>query len=198
MEVTHAAPNLPMRPPGRSIVFSGVALLALIELIVMAALVASYFYLRLGHPLWPPAGVDLPDLAMPAVAHGLLLASAGSMYMGYRGASAARLARVRVLLPAGLVLVLAYLLVTGWELAQLGYTHQSHAYGSMVWTLNGYEMMHAAGVLLAGLAVWVMLWVHPFGLRASAAVEALTLYWSFVAVVGVPLYLVLHVSPYVL
>jgi heme/copper-type cytochrome/quinol oxidase subunit 3 len=198
VEVERELPNLPMAPPGRSIVWSGVALLALIELVVMAALIASYYYLRLGHPLWPPPGVDMPELLDPALAHGLLLLSGAIMVGGYRGLRSRSIGRIKVALPLGLLFVLGYLALTWMALTDLEYTHQTHAYGSIVWTLNGYEMLHATGVFFAGLAVWVMLLVHPFGLRASAGVESLTLYWLFVALVGIPVYLVVYVSPYIL
>jgi cytochrome c oxidase subunit III len=196
--VSQPLANLPMKPPGRSIVWSGVAMLALIEAIVMAALIASYFYLRLGQPLWPPPGTEMPDLREPAMAHGLLLLSAGIMVVGHRGLRTRSVRRIKTALPVGLLFVAGYLGFSWLELTELGYTHQTHAYGSIVWTLKGYEMLHAMGVLFAGLAVWAALVLKPFGMRASAAVEALTLYWTFVALVGIPVYLVLHVSPYAL
>ena len=77
----------------------GVLLLIAAELTLFASLIATYFYLRFKDPTWPPAGVPKPEVALPLVFTGILVASVdpdGGRRRGGEGrAREARLAPAR-------------------------------------------------------------------------------------------------------
>lgn len=197
-EVAARAGILPRRPPRRSAVWSGVFLLLLIEATILSAFLVSYYYLRLGRPLWPPAGIELPELARPSIAAILLFGSGAFAFLVDRSLRAERIARIRWAMPLGLTLVGGYLLLTWLELAGLPFSYRVHAYASIFWTITAYTMAHAVVVLLLGGTVSVLLFLRPIGPRMHAAIEGAALYWAYVAFTSAPVFLVLHVSPYVI
>src|SRR6185295_11966459 len=65
----------PAVEPTREVAWWGMGLLCATEAALFAYLLASYFYLAVQNPAWPPQGVDLPKLAKPIVMTVLLLSS---------------------------------------------------------------------------------------------------------------------------
>lgn len=191
-----ALPRLPRQ--GRSIAWGGMALLVAIELTAMGALVVSYFYLRVNTALWPPPGVDLPEVGLPLLETGLLLASLVPMRLAERAWATGRPHALRWLLPGVLGLVAAALVVKGLELAELPYSWRSHAYGSAVWTLHGYSALHALVLLPALGVLWLLLVRGHLNAERGVAVEALALYTYFVGASAVLTLLTTTLSPYLL
>lgn len=184
--------------PERSLLWGGVLLLALIELTVIASLIASYFYLRMGATFWPPADVSLPSLVLPSIGQAALVLSAVPLALADRGYRAGRRPSLRWLLAPGLALASVYLVLKGIEYAKLGYRWDSHVYGSINWTITAYQLLHIVIVLGAGGVLWALSWT-PLRERISrTAVEALALYWYFVAASSLLSFAVLYGTPYVL
>src|SRR5688572_22034203 len=52
----------------------------LVESTVIATLIASYLYLKMGSVAWPPAGTDLPKLLLPTINTIILTASSVAMH----------------------------------------------------------------------------------------------------------------------
>lgn len=186
--------------PGRerSLLWAGVLLLAVIELTVIASLIASYFYLRLGVPLWPPADVPMPSLLTPSIGQVCLLLSAIPLALADHGYRKSGKAPLHLLLAPALVLAAAYLALKIEEYAGLDYRWDSHAYGSISWTISAYQLLHIVAVLGAGSVLWLMS-LSRIGERIRVtAVEAIALYWYFVAGSSLLSFAVLYGSPYVL
>jgi cytochrome c oxidase subunit I+III len=190
--------NLPAVPKGLSTLWVGVALLALIELTAMVTLVVSYFYLRASNEVWPPPGVPLPDWLLSGAGTLLLVASGVLIRVAEKRFAAGSGGPLRVLLPLAMLLALGYLGLKAFELGDSPYTWASHAYGSMIWTINGYESFHVIAVLVMGVALWAL---HHRGYlvgRRYVVVSAIAFYWYFVVASALLVYLGLYVSPYLL
>jgi cytochrome c oxidase subunit III len=191
-------PILPRHVSGsRSTLWWGALMLVAIEGTVMASLLASYFYLRVKAPSWPPVGIELPDLAVPTIANGLLAASVLPVIWGGRGIKRGRRGRLLAGLALGLLAITAYVLLSGYDLASSDYTWRTHAYGSLVWTIAGYSMLHALGLAAGALLLLVLAARGYFHERRHAGLEAVTAYWAFVSIAAVPVYGALYLSPFV-
>lgn len=181
---------------GRSPLIWGVALLVVIEGTLLALFVVSYFYLRLGTPAWPPPDVEPPELLLPGVAQLCLLASPIPVWLGLRGLVDGRAAALKAALPAGLVLAAAYVALVAWVYAGREYTWVTHTYGSLDWSMSAYAALHAVTVLLAGAFVWLLALRDHFGPHRYTGVQALLVYWIFVAVGSLLFFGVQYGAPY--
>jgi cytochrome c oxidase subunit III len=190
--------SLPRVPRGGSVAAAGMALLVAIELTVVSSLVISYFYLRVNSAFWPPPGVELPEVLLGALEAGLLLASTVPMRLGTRAWASERPRPLRWLLPVSLGLLAASLVLKGMELAKLDYSLNSHAYGSIVWTLHGYSALHAVALITALSVLWLMAVRGHLDMQRGAAVEALALYTYFVGASGLLVFATLSLSPHLL
>jgi cytochrome c oxidase subunit I+III len=168
----------------------------MIEATVVSALLASYFFLRAQNPAaWPPPGVGPPALFWPTVVLVLLPVSSVTMWWAGRGIERED---TRVLTwGTGLSVAIACLALVArsFQLAELDFSWEDHAYGSMVWTITGFHYTHVASAAV-GTAVVTLLSIMGFYTRErQVSVVVDTLYWYFVAAVFVPIYLVLYIAP---
>lgn len=190
--------ELPRRPPRRSAVWSGVFVLLLIDGTITSAFLVSYYYLRLGTPLWPPADVELPSLVVPTIATFAFVASGAVAWVVDRALREDRPGRIRRAFPLGLILVTAYLALSIVALRASNFSYRDHAYGSIFFTIAAVTLAHAIVVLLMGGSVWGLSLLRPIDARLHAAIEGTALFWVFVAILSIPAYLVLYVSPYLI
>ncbi len=176
------ADSLPRQLTGRrSPLIWGVVLLVLIEATLLCLWVVSYLYLRLGLEAWPPPGVAPPDLLPPAIGQILLLLSPLPVWMGLRAVREGRVGHFLRLLPLGMFLAAAYLGLKIREYAVKDHHWTIDAYGSLDWSMSGYAALHVIVVLLAGTVVWALALGGHVGTRRYTGVEALLIYWLFVA-----------------
>ncbi len=191
--------ELPLNSGERSPAWTGVVLLAVIELMVVGALIASWFYLRVGTAQWPPADAGMPDLVLGGAGQLLLTLSALPVWLSeraYRHHADER--PLRRLFPLALLMVGAYAALKCFEYAKVSYRWSSHAYGSISWTLTGYQLLHAAVLIVFGLVVWGFVRGHDLKGQRNAAVECVALYWYFLVASSLLEFLTTHVSPYLL
>ena len=185
---------------GRSPLIWGVALLVVIEGTLLSLFVLTYFYLRLGVPEWPPPDVGTPDLLLPTAAQLCLLASPLPFWLGLQRVARPDAGRSPLGLPAalplGMGLALAYLLFTVWSYAGREYTWTTHVYGSLDWSMSAYAALHVATVVLAGAFVWLLAVRGHFGPHRYTGLQALLVYWIFVALGSLLFYGVQYLAPY--
>lgn len=191
--------TLPREAAGsRSTLWWGVVLLVVIEATALASFVSSYFYLKLLREEWPPAGIGDPDPLLAGVATALLGAATVPAWTAARSLRRGARRSARLWLVAALAGGAGYLALTAWDLAAKPYSWTSHAYGSLVWTLTGYEVAH----VLALVAVTPVILLFPgrgaIEARHRESVEALAVYWTFAAVSGVVVFATLHLEPHFL
>jgi cytochrome c oxidase subunit III len=179
----------------RSPVWWGMLLLITIESIVFASLLASYIYLRLGQPVWPPAGFELPELLLPAINTGLLAAGAAAVFLGLGGLKKGDVGRLKLGLGAGLLLMLGGLVLKIIEMRDFGEGWELHAYGSIYWSINGLHAIHLFVALGMGATALVLALRGHYTAERRVGVQAVSLYWQFVAIAWVPVFIVLYFVP---
>lgn len=188
--------QLPVAPLGRgNPVWWGMIGLITIEAAVFATLITSYFYLRLGHAEWPPGGLEPPDLLWPTINTFVLLASSIPMHYADRGIARNDQRALKLGLLVSLILALTFLGIKAYELSHKEYGWDSHAYGSIVWTIIGFHTAHVVALSLKTLVVGLLAIKGFFHAEERIAVQVNGVYWHFVVAVWVPLYIVLYWVP---
>lgn len=172
----------------------GAAGLVVIVGMIAASFIASYFYLRLYHTDWPPAGMAAPALGLATFELLLLLAAYAALRWAERALEQGRDHWLRGL-GAGLMLSA---IVLAWRLAQFAameFGWDVHVYGSIVWATLGFHALLVLTALLWMAAIGVLA-LRGFPLHAHRyLLGAAALYWHFAALVWAPVYLVLYWAP---
>jgi cytochrome c oxidase subunit III len=188
--------DLPVLGSGRQVpVYWGMWGLILIEATVFASLIASYFYLRMVAPEWPPAGVKPPELLLPTVNTVVLGASAYFMHRADTGIRKGDTGWLKLGLAISVVLAIAFLVIKVIEYSGVDYRWDSHAYGSIVWTLTGFHAFHVTAVILKTFVILALAARGYFTRDRNIGVVANGLYFNFVALVWLPIYAVLYYAP---
>jgi cytochrome c oxidase subunit III len=164
----------------------GVLLVIATELTLFASLIATYFYLRFKNPAWPPGGVPKPEVALPLIFTGMLVASSIPMSAAVRAAKAARARLAWWLLAAATAIQAPYL---GLQINLFvddyhKFTPADSAYGSIYFGMVGVHHAHVA----VGLALDAWLLGRLLGGLTSyrlLALRVVAFYWYFVAAIGV-------------
>jgi cytochrome c oxidase subunit III len=169
--------------------------LILVETIVFGSLVASYFYLRLISPAWPPAGVKPPDLVLPTVSTAVILLSVYFVRRADKGIEEGKVGRLKFGLALSVLLGAAFLTIKYVEYSDLAYRWDSHAYGSIVWTIVGFHTAHVIALLLKTAVVLTLAFLGYWSRERNLGVQVNGIYWTFVVAIWVPLYGVLYLAP---
>ncbi len=161
----------------------------------LAALVYSYFYIRLFSPQWPQDGLPVPGLETALLGYGALIAGGLVQTISALRWQTHRRVAARVTLGVAMLLVLVYLVVQVYEWTQWPFTWQTNAYGSLVYVITGVLFFFAAiGVGIHGFAqshcfrhdansayTWLILelnGLYGWFLVGSGAVVLFTIYFS--------------------
>jgi cytochrome c oxidase subunit I+III len=175
----------------------GMLLLCGVVITAYAAMAFTYVYVRVGSQDWPPAGIEPPELGLPALSVLALVASAVPVGWAARRAPAGAWATVRVALVVAILLAGLHigLLIADW--AAQPFTVDQHASASLYYALPG---IHAVIVGLAAViaAVVVALSWHEEGPpMVVVSLKALQPYWFTGVIGGVLLLAVVYVLPHV-
>lgn len=191
-----AIEELPTQPSGRAAPeWWGVLCLIVIEAIVFTALIASYFHFRTQHALWPPAGIEPPDLLLPSLNTALLVASAVPAFLSVRALRRDDESTPRIALPVGMLLLALFIGLKVWEYSHKPWSGLTHAYGSVIFTMTGLHLAHVTALLLKTAVVHRYLWTGRIEPRRPAPLEANGLYWYFVVAIWIPLFSVIYLVP---
>lgn len=188
---------LPVGPLGsRNPLFWGILGLVVIESTVFATLITSYFYLRMGHPEWPPGGVEEPELLLPTINTFILLLSSIPMHYADKSIAKGNQRALKLGLLLSLILATTFVVIKAIEYSHLEYQWDSHAYGSIVWTIAGFHTLHVVALMFKTVVVGVLAIKGFFHEEERLAVQVNGVYWHFVVVVWIPLYVVLYWVPH--
>jgi cytochrome c oxidase subunit III len=180
---------------GRSPLWWGMLLLVTIEAMVFSSLFASYIYLRLGHAVWPPPGVSLPDVTLPLINTGVLAASSGAVFYAMTCLKKGRLTQLKLWLAGGVVLEIIFLVIKIIESRDLGAGWETHAYWSIYWSISGLHSIHVIVAIIMGAAALVLALRGYYTVDRRVGMQAISIYWQFVAIIWVPVLLVLYFVP---
>jgi len=173
----------------------GMIFLILIETVVFASLVASYFYLRAGAEIWPIEPVTPPDLLLPSINALLLFASSIPIHLADSGIRKGNQRRLKIGLVVGFLMGAIFLVLKAVEYSGLDYNWANNAYTSVVWTITGFHSLHVLALLLKTAVMIVLAFQNYFNEERHSGVGANGLYWHFVVAAWVPLFFTLYLSP---
>lgn len=164
----------------------GMIMLIASELMLLACFIATFWYLRLRAPHWPPAGLPEPHVVVPMVLAGVLLLTSIPIQLASRAVRRGRLAATRLFLVAALIVQMGYF---AYEMQDFSDQIRSfditrNAYSSIHFTLLGADHAHVFVGLL--LSIWILAKLTT-GLtmyRLNATV-AIAWYWHFVNILTV-------------
>jgi len=177
--------------PGRpSILGVGVVVWLSSELMFFAALFGSWFTLRGSNDVWPPEDVHLA-VARTAGATLVLIASSGTMHMAVVAAERADRQKLVRWLGATTVLALIFLTNQALEYAELEFTIDSHAYGSIFYLMTGFHGLHVIGGVCFMVAT-IALVAGKSEAPPGPPVTVCGYYWHFVDVVWVALFATIY------
>jgi heme/copper-type cytochrome/quinol oxidase subunit 3 len=156
---------------------------------------ATYIYLSRRSPLWPPSGSPPPNVIVGTIFALVLLLSLVPAALLNRAAKALDRGLVLTWLLIGTVVEIIIVALRAYELHALQIRWDTSAYGSIVWftfgfhtTLLVFDLLETVG--FAALFLWA-----PAEKKHFADVSDSVMYWFFMALVWVPLYFMLYVSP---
>ena len=197
MTTVTAQTPLPTQVNGsKSVGWWGLICLILNEIVLFASLIASYLYTRVNSPAWPPAGVEKPELVLPAIMTVVLLSSSVFMQMAERGIKRGDQARLRMGLLIALALAVVFLAMQAYEYSHPDALPTDNAYGSLFFAITGIHGIHVLIAVLMNIYLQVRARLGHFSERRFSGVENVTLYWHFVDVVWLLIVMVVYVSPH--
>jgi cytochrome c oxidase subunit III len=188
--------RLPVYASGsRALLWWGMFLLVTIESVVFATFIASYLFLRFVAPEWPPAGIAPPELLLPTINTIILIASSAAVYWGDNGIKKGDVMRLKLGVGAAALFSALFLVLKVVEYSDVKYYWDSHAYGSIIWTMIVFHSAHVGSVLLKGLIVLVLAFRGHFDAERHLGAQINGLYWHFVVGIWIPLYFTIYWVP---
>lgn len=186
LDVTH----LPTFAFGtRSPMWWGTLGMIVVEGMVFALTIMSYFYLRSRSPAWPQDSLP-PDLLWGTLNAVLMLVSGLPNWWTKRAAEQLDLRRVRIGMLVCVLFGIASLLVRIGEFNTLNVRWDANAYGSVVWMLMGLHTMHLLTDTYDSCVLAVLMWTGPLEGKRFVDVAENAGYWYFVVVSWLAVYAV--------
>lgn len=173
----------------RSPMWWGTLGMIVVEGMVFALTIMTYFYLRSRSPAWPQDRPP-PDLFWGSVNVGLMLASGLPNAWTKRAAEQMDLRLVRIGMIVCVLFGLASLLVRIGEFDTLNVRWDTNAYGSVVWMLMGLHTMHLMTDTYDSVVLTVLMWTGPLEGKRFVDVAENAGYWYFVVVSWLAVYAV--------
>jgi cytochrome c oxidase subunit III len=191
------ASHLPVYATGsRAPLWWAVLFLVIIEAIVFSTFIATYFYLRFHAPYWPPVGEPLPELLLPTINTVVLIGSSLAIWYADSGISHyGDVKRLKVGVSFAILFSAMFLILKVVEYHDSTYFWDTHAYGSIVWTMVVFHSAHVGSVLLKGVVVLVLAFRGHFTRYRHLGVQVNGIYWHFVVGIWIPLYLTIYWTP---
>lgn len=182
-------------PSRRSPSWWALAIGLLADATLFVSLLFAYFFLWTVSPEWPPAGAPSPPRGLPLLAAGLLLASSAVIAWS---AHAARPGRLRVALPAAMLLALAFVFLELAALSAWPPAARAHAYPALVHANGVFAAIHVAiAALMAGF-VWLRVRAGYVSAERPLGAHLLALYWHYAVAVSATGVVVVHLASHVL
>jgi cytochrome c oxidase subunit 3 len=185
---------------GASFGWWGMVLLITTEAMLFVSLFGAYFYLRFTNgPVWPPGGIEKPDLFLPLVMSVILWSSSIPVHLADAGIKKGNQGRLRLGLLIGFVLGAAFLVIMlaiEWPEKVAEFLPAGSSYGAIFYTLTGLHGTHVLIGLLISAYVQVRAWKGDFDELRHVTVQNFALYWHFVDAMWVLILATVYLSPH--
>jgi cytochrome c oxidase subunit 3 len=178
----------------RSLMWWGTFGLIVIESMIFALTVATYFYLRSHSSEWPMNAAP-PELRWGTLNTVLLVISLLPNMLAKKAAEKLDLKQVRVWIVVSTVFALVILLVRVFEFPALNTRWDSQAYGSVLWMLMALHTTHLITDAYDTLVLTVLMFTGPLEGKRYGDVSENAMYWYFVVLSWLPIYAVVYWAP---
>ena len=170
---------------GPSLAASGIPIFIISEIFIFLGLFASYWYVRLSAPAWPPAHTPYMPAALPLLMTALLIASSVTLHVGEQKLEHGDRSGFVGWLVLSLILGALFLGCTGYEYTHLfgeGFTPGTNIFSTIFFSITGFHASH----VLVGLLAFVTLLLPALGGRTNVTfTKCVSIYWHFVDVVWI-------------
>jgi cytochrome c oxidase subunit III len=171
----------------------GMLLFIISEVMVFGAFFTAYFFIRVSKgDTWPAHGTNLP-LAVAGVNTAILVSSSFTMHWAQTAIRKGN----RFGLKAGMLMTFllgaAFLFIQINEYANIGFSPQDHAQGTIFYALTGLHGAHVFIGLTLLLIVTIRAFRGHFSPEEHRGVEVPGIYWHFVDIMWIIVYTTVYV-----
>ncbi|MEZ4869103.1 MAG: cytochrome c oxidase subunit I [Caldilineaceae bacterium] len=189
--------GIPVRPNGSRIVARwAMNLMVLLIAIALSTLLFSYFFLRLKSPMWPPAEIPLPSLFWPIISSLCIVASGGAMRWALVAIRQAQVGQLQVALAVVFVLGAVAVGLLTYDFLQVNFSHETHAYGSIFYALNGFLLLIMVAALIQNVMTQLWSAMGRYSAREHVAIEVTGRYWYAAVVFWLVIVATAYGAPY--
>ena len=192
LDVSHLPP---FEISNRAPLWWGQLIMCFIEGSLFLMLIAMYFYLRLGVDVWPPPGIKMPSHLMPTLALVPFIASGLGSYIASEGAKTGERSKMLLGLGLNLVLAMVFLIFRAYAWADLNFTWNSDAYGSIVWSILFLHTYDVVADVLMTTVLFIIIASKRYGEKARLGVHVDSVLWYFLIIIWIPLYGAVYWGP---
>ena len=178
----------------RNIVSWGTTGFMVIEGFTLALCAVTYVYLRKNSAVWPPHGTQLPQLLVPTINMALMILTVPLALWAKRSAERMATGATRVALVLSSV---AAVVIFGLRLAEFASLHtqwNSSAYGSIAWTILGFQGTLILIDMYDTIGLTAIMFLRPES-KWYPEVADNALYWIFTVFSWLPLYFLVYFGP---
>jgi cytochrome c oxidase subunit I+III len=176
----------------------GIMGLFLIEGMALGLLVASYFYLRMRYTEWPPKDAGLPDFTWAIPNLILMIAVCYPMRRIEKEAPEQSPKWFARMLAICFVLIAVCFVLRLLEFGSLGTTYYESSYGSITWAMLFMHAIHLFTSLGEAAMLSVYCATHSLDRKHRADLQMNSVYWYFVAALGIVTFAVVWLAGRVL
>jgi heme/copper-type cytochrome/quinol oxidase subunit 3 len=172
----------------------GITFLIVHQAALFIALLSAYLYIQAKAVQFPPNGIEPPQLLLPAIGTGLLVASSVAAYFAQTSIQQGSQGRGAFLLLGVIGLGAAFAAIQIFEYTRIPFLPQENAYTSLFFTITGIHLVYVLVGL--GLLTFVALWTgfrYVDGQRIGYLQNVLLL-WHFVVAAWLLIFGVLYLG----
>lgn len=173
----------------------GNLMMIVIEGTLFALTIVTYYYISLSYAEFPPARTPDPDLVWGTLNVALLLLSIVPGFLAQRAAEQDNEKGLMVMLGIMILAGLIAIWLRVYEFHGLHCRWDSHAYGSVIWTLLGMHTFHL--IAATGESILLFVWCAFNGMdkKHRLDLEVNSAYWYFMTGSFAVIYIVIYWSP---
>ena len=162
------------------------------------SLLFAYFYLWIVSPQWPPAEYRQLSLVLPVAAFAVLLLAGLAASLAEVCIRKLRSGWAQVLYVTAAVSGALFVVLQVWALQGSGVSAKEHAYGALIHTISGFQIVHVAIAII--MALFALLRVRHGYLHRTRPGEGkvVSLFWQYTMLQWLLGFATIHVFPLVM